>query len=187
MALDRTQLLSDVFSAMDINSDGRVDLGEFLRTTRSTEEAAELPLLFANLDDPSMELAGSSARLKLTRGDGDGKLDLDEGTGGLSELFGSASDADFTSHHARRARRACSRRPPCPTSITASVDSGARRGATRGAGGAEADAALGRREVADLGGATKLRAQSSTRAAAVPAARRRRSSTSRSSRRTWRR
>ena len=47
MALDRTQLLSDVFSAMDINSDGRVDLGEFLRTTRSTEEAAELPLLLS--------------------------------------------------------------------------------------------------------------------------------------------
>ena len=30
-----------------------------------------------------------------TRGDGDGKLDLDEWTGGMSELFGSASDADF--------------------------------------------------------------------------------------------
>ena len=85
MALDRTQLLSDVFSAMDINSDGRVDVGEFLRTTRSTEEAAELPLLLANMDDPSMKRPG----------DGDGNSTWTSGVGGMSELFGSASDADF--------------------------------------------------------------------------------------------
>ena len=162
MALDRTALLSDVFSAMDINSDGRVDLGEFLRTTRSTEEAAELPLLFANLDDPSMELAGSSARLKLTRGDGDGKLDLDEWTGGMSELFGSASDADFEKEMSGILGVLSSRSLGTTTvpnlNFTASVRTAAldEEYNAEEPEAAEADAALGRREVADLGGATKL-------------------------------
>ena len=162
MALDRTALLSDVFSAMDINSDGRIDLGEFLRTTRSTEEAAELPLLFANLDDPSMELAGSSARLKLTRGDGDGKLDLDEWTGGMSELFGSASDADFEKEMSGILGVLSSRSLETTTvpnlNFTASVRTAAldEEYNAEEPEAAEADAALGRREVADLGGATKL-------------------------------
>ena len=151
MALDRTQLLSDVFSAMDINSDGRVDVGEFLRTTRSTEEAAELPLLLANMDDPSMK-----------RGDGDGKLDLDEWVGGMSELFGSASDADFEGELTKMLGVLSSRSLETTTvpnlNFTASVRTAAldEEYNAEEPEAAEADAALGRREVADLGGATKL-------------------------------
>ena len=151
MALDRTQLLSDVFSAMDINSDGRVDVGEFLRTTRSTDEAAELPLLLANMDDPSMK-----------RGDGDGKLDLDEWVGGMSELFGSASDADFEGELTKMLGVLSSRSLETTTvpnlNFTASVRTAAldEEYNAEEPEAAEADAALGRREVADLGGATKL-------------------------------
>ena len=151
MALDRTQLLSDVFSAMDINSDGRVDVGEFLRTTRSTEEAAELPLLLANMDDPSMK-----------RGDGDGKLDLDEWVGGMSELFGSASDEAFEGELTKMLGVLSSRSLDATTvpnlNFTASVRTAAldEEYNAEEPEAAEADAALGRREVADLGGATKL-------------------------------
>ena len=64
MALDRTALLSDVFSAMDINSDGRVDLGEFLQLRKIQGLAmnrAELKALFHAKD-----------------ADGSGTLDLPE-------------------------------------------------------------------------------------------------------------
>ena len=48
--VSRTELLTQVFAAMDVDGNGLVDEAEFLRTAKTPEEAEALPALFAHLN-----------------------------------------------------------------------------------------------------------------------------------------
>ena len=68
--LDRRALLEEVFKAMDADSNGNVDLNEFLQQAKSREEADQLPMIMAFMDD-----------------NGDDVLSWDEWAGGMMTMF----------------------------------------------------------------------------------------------------